>query len=93
MTADDKSVYLDSSPAEKGQKLFESGRPALFLSGPWVLPDLQAAKLDYGVARLPGTDGNHETVSGPDNWVVFEHDERRVKAAAKTDAVLAVPGG
>ncbi|MGV9770882.1 ABC transporter substrate-binding protein [Streptosporangium sp. NPDC003464] len=82
MAVDDKSVYLDSSPAEKGQKLFESGRLALFLSGPWVLPDLQAAKLDYGVARLPGTDGNHETVSGPDNWVVFEHDERRVKAAA-----------
>ncbi|MER6950194.1 ABC transporter substrate-binding protein [Nonomuraea sp. NPDC000554] len=82
MTIDDKSVYLDSSPAEKGQKLFESGRLGLFLSGPWVLPDLQAAKVDYGVARLPGTNGNHETVSGPDNWVVFQHDERRVKAAA-----------
>ncbi|MEU8321544.1 ABC transporter substrate-binding protein [Nonomuraea sp. NPDC048881] len=81
MAVDDKSVYLDSSPAEKGQKLFESGRLAMFLSGPWVLPDLQAAKVDYGVARLPGTNGNHETVSGPDNWVVFEHDERRVKAA------------
>ncbi|MER5426852.1 ABC transporter substrate-binding protein [Streptosporangium roseum] len=82
MTIDDKSVYLDSSPAEKGQKLFESGRLGLFMSGPWVLPDLQEAGIDYGVAQLPGTDGNHETVSGPDNWVVFEHDERRVKAAA-----------
>ncbi|MGW5685125.1 ABC transporter substrate-binding protein [Nonomuraea sp. NPDC003754] len=82
MAVDDKSVYLDSSPAEKGQKLFESGRLGMFLSGPWVLPDLQAAKVDYGVSPLPGTDGNHETVSGPDNWVVFEHDERRVKAAA-----------
>ncbi|WP_433257097.1 ABC transporter substrate-binding protein [Streptosporangium sp. CA-135522] len=82
MTIDDKSVYLDSSPAEKGQKLFESGRLGLFLSGPWVLSDLRAAKLDYGVAQLPGTAGNHETISGPDNWVVFKHDERRVKAAA-----------
>jgi multiple sugar transport system substrate-binding protein len=82
MAIDDKSLYLDSSPAEKGQKLFESGRLGMFLSGPWVLPDLQSAKVDYGVARLPGTNGNHETVSGPDNWVVFKHDERRVKAAA-----------
>ncbi|MEV4163829.1 ABC transporter substrate-binding protein [Nonomuraea dietziae] len=82
MAVDDKSVYLDSSPAEKGQKLFESGRLGLFLSGPWVLPDLQAAKVDYGVSPLPGTNGNHETISGPDNWVVFDHDERRVKASA-----------
>ncbi|MFI6538097.1 ABC transporter substrate-binding protein [Nonomuraea sp. NPDC050547] len=82
MAVDDKSLYLDSSPAEKGQKLFESGRLAMFMSGPWVLPDLQAAKVDYGVLPLPGTNGNHETISGPDNWVVFQHDERRVKAAA-----------
>ncbi|MBB6351667.1 ABC transporter substrate-binding protein [Nonomuraea muscovyensis] len=82
MAVEDKSVYLDSSPAEKGQKLFESSRLAFFLSGPWVLPDLQAAGLEYGVVPLPGTNGNHETISGPDNWVVFEHDERRVKASA-----------
>ncbi|MFG3439800.1 ABC transporter substrate-binding protein [Nonomuraea sp. NPDC047897] len=82
MAVEDKSVYLDSSPAEKGQKLFESGRLAFFMSGPWVLPDLQAAGLDYGVVPLPGTGGNHETISGPDNWVVFEHDERRVRASA-----------
>lgn len=82
MAITDKSLYLDSSPAEKGQKLFESGRLAFFMSGPWVLPDLQAAGLDYGVVPLPGTGGNHETISGPDNWVVFEHDERRVRASA-----------
>ncbi|MEV0390610.1 ABC transporter substrate-binding protein [Nonomuraea sp. NPDC050643] len=82
MAVTDKSVYLDSSPAEKGQKLFESERLGMFMSGPWVLPDLQAAGIEYGVAQLPGTNGNHETISGPDNWVVFEHDERRVKAAA-----------
>lgn len=82
MAVEDKSLHLDSSPAEKGQKLFESGRLAFFMSGPWVLPDLQAAGLDYGVVPLPGTGGNHETISGPDNWVVFKHDERRVRASA-----------
>ncbi|NUW39817.1 ABC transporter substrate-binding protein [Nonomuraea rhodomycinica] len=91
MAVDDKSVYLDSSPAEKGQKLFESGRLAFFLSGPWVLPDLQAAGVDYGVVQLPGTAGNHETISGPDTWTVFEHDERRVKASAAFLAWLTAP--
>ncbi|TYK46211.1 ABC transporter substrate-binding protein [Actinomadura decatromicini] len=83
MATQDKSVYIDSSPAEKGQKLFESGRLGLFLSGPWVLPDVQTAKIDYGIAPLPGTNGDHQTVSGPDNWAVFDHGKRRVKAAAE----------
>ncbi|MFF4988275.1 ABC transporter substrate-binding protein [Streptosporangium saharense] len=91
MAVEDKSLYLDSSPAEKGQKLFESGRLGFFMSGPWVLPDLQAAKVDYGVVQLPGTNGNHETVSGPDNWVVFNHDERRVKAATTFLSWLTAP--
>jgi multiple sugar transport system substrate-binding protein len=83
MAVQDKSIYLDSSPAEKGQKLFESGRLGLFLAGPWVLPDVQAAKIDYGIAPLPGTGGDHQTVSGPDNWAVFDHGARRVKASVE----------
>ncbi|WP_131742077.1 ABC transporter substrate-binding protein [Actinomadura roseirufa] len=83
MAVQDKSVYIDSSPAEKGQKLFESGRLGLFLAGPWVLPDVQAAKIDYGFAPLPGTNGDHQTVSGPDNWAVFDHGSRRIKASVE----------
>ncbi|MBT2211070.1 MULTISPECIES: ABC transporter substrate-binding protein [Actinomadura] len=83
MTLQDKSVYVDTSPAEKGQKLFESGRLGMFLAGPWVLPDVQAAKVDYGIAPMPGTNGDHQTVSGMDNWAVFDHGSRRVKAAVE----------
>ncbi|MEV0663964.1 ABC transporter substrate-binding protein [Actinomadura luteofluorescens] len=83
MAVQDKSVYLDSTPAEKGQKLFESGRLGLFLSGPWVLSDVKAAGIDYDIAPLPGTNGDHQTVSGPDNWAVFDHGNRRVKAAVE----------
>ncbi|QXJ20753.1 ABC transporter substrate-binding protein [Actinomadura graeca] len=83
MAVQDKSVYLDTSPAEKGQKLFESGRLGMFLAGPWVLPDVKAAKIDYGFAPLPGTNGDHQTVSGMDNWAVFDHGGRRVKASVE----------
>ncbi|MFD0536402.1 extracellular solute-binding protein [Actinomadura luteofluorescens] len=55
----------------------------LFLSGPWVLNDVKAAGIDYDIAPLPGTNGDHQTVSGPDNWAVFDHGNRRVKAAVE----------
>ncbi|GAA4624511.1 ABC transporter substrate-binding protein [Actinoallomurus vinaceus] len=91
MAVQDKSVYIDSSPAEKGQKLFESGRLGLFLAGPWVLPDVQAAKIDYGIAPLPGTNGDHQTISGPDDWAVLDHGSRRVKAATEFLTWLTAP--
>ncbi|MFF5205732.1 ABC transporter substrate-binding protein [Streptosporangium sp. NPDC000396] len=91
MAVVDKSVYVDSSPAEKGQKLFESGRLGLMLAGPWVLPDLQKAKVDFGIAVLPGTGGDHQTISGPDNWVVLDRGEDRVKASVEFLAWLTAP--
>lgn len=45
----------------------------MITSGPWQLNDLKIAKTNYGVTVLPGTGGNHETVSGPDLWVLFDH--------------------
>ena len=34
----------------------------------------------YGVTTLPA-DQNHQTISGPDNWVVFNNGSARVNAA------------
>jgi multiple sugar transport system substrate-binding protein len=47
----------------------------MITSGPWQLYDLKTAKTDYGVVPLPGTDGSHETVSGPDVWALFDHKD------------------
>jgi multiple sugar transport system substrate-binding protein len=91
MAVQDKSVYLDSSPGDKGEKLFESGRMGLYLAGPWVLQDVENAKIDYGVAVLPGTNGDHETISGPDNWVVLDHGSRREQASVTFLTWLTAP--
>jgi multiple sugar transport system substrate-binding protein len=32
---------------------------------------------------FPGTDGGHQTISGPDNWVIFNNGSKRVAAAEK----------
>lgn len=72
MAVTDKSVYLDQTDTKYGQ-LFAGGRIGMMTSGPWQLNALKIAKTDYGVTVLPGTDGNHETVSGPDLWTLFDH--------------------
>lgn len=74
MAITDKSVYLDQTDTKYGQ-LFAGGRIGMMTSGPWQLNALKIAKTNYGVTVLPGTDGNHETVSGPDLWTLFDHKD------------------
>jgi multiple sugar transport system substrate-binding protein len=75
MAVDDESVYLDQTDTKFGQ-LFASDKIGMITSGPWQLYDLGQAGTEYGVTYLPGTDGNHETVSGPDIWALFDHKDK-----------------
>jgi multiple sugar transport system substrate-binding protein len=72
MAVDDKSVYLDQTD-EKYGPLFADGRVGMIISGPWQLYDLVQKGTPYGVAPIPGTNGNHTTVSGADIWTLFDH--------------------
>jgi multiple sugar transport system substrate-binding protein len=48
----------------------------MITSGPWQLSTLQTKGTKYGVTVLPGTDGDHQTVSGPDVWALFDHKDK-----------------
>lgn len=74
MAVDDKSVYLDQTD-EKYGPLFVDGRVGMIISGPWQLYDLVQAKSSYKVAPLPSTNGSSQTVSGPDIWALFDHQD------------------
>lgn len=74
MAVDDKSVYLDQTDTKFAQ-LFAADRIGMMTSGPWQLYDLNTAKTAYGVTILPGTDGDHQTVSGPDIWALPDTDD------------------
>ncbi|MDM7856007.1 ABC transporter substrate-binding protein [Cellulomonas alba] len=74
MAQDDKSLYLDQTDTKIAQ-LFAADRIAMETSGPWALHDLQVAGTKYGVVQLPGFDGSHQTVSGPDLWVALDHKD------------------
>jgi multiple sugar transport system substrate-binding protein len=74
IAVDDKSMYLDQTD-ERYAQLFNDGRIGMMISGPWTLYDIGQAHLDYGVAYLPGYNGDHQTISGPDVWVLFNHSD------------------
>ena len=79
MAVTDKSVYLDSGNGNY-LNLFNSGKIAMLWTGPWDLSSIND-DVKYGVTVLPGYNGNHETISGPDLYMTFEHSDARTDAA------------
>jgi multiple sugar transport system substrate-binding protein len=91
MAVADKSMYLDPSDSAYGN-LFNSGKIGMLVTGPWDLAVFPNVK--YGVQVMPsypGTDGGHQTISGPDNWVVFNNGSSRVSAAEQFLLWLTAP--
>jgi multiple sugar transport system substrate-binding protein len=80
--ARDKSVYVDmKSGSEQMYQVFLSGRMGMVPTGPWQLPDINTAHIDYAVVPLPSYSGQPVTISGPDTWTVFDNGDARSKAA------------
>ena len=91
MAVTDKSMYLDPSDSAYGN-LFNSGKIGMLVTGPWDLAVFPNVK--YGVQVMPsypGTGGGHQTISGPDNWVVFNNGSSRVSAAEQFLLWLTAP--
>ena len=77
MAVKDRSVYLDSGNGNYAN-LFNSGRIAMLYTGPWDLASFP--KVNYGVQILPAGK-NHQTIAGPDNWVLLDNGKQRSAAA------------
>jgi multiple sugar transport system substrate-binding protein len=73
MAVTDKSVFLDQKNVGQIDTLFNSGKIAMDITGPWALsgyPDV-----NYGVQVMPEfPGGSHATIAGPDMWVMFDND-------------------
>jgi multiple sugar transport system substrate-binding protein len=79
MAVTDKSVYLDSGN-DNYLNLFNSGKIAMLWTGPWDLSSIDSS-VKYGVTLLPGYNGDHETISGPDLYVTFDNSKARTDVA------------
>ena len=91
MAVQDKSLYLDTTN-ENGPKLMNSGKIAMLVTGPWDLSQL--SDIEYGVQVMPtfgGSGGGHQTIAGPDNWVVFDNGDAKKKAALDFVKWLSAP--
>ncbi|MCR6482971.1 ABC transporter substrate-binding protein [Amycolatopsis sp. OK19-0408] len=87
-----KSVYLDpKTGSEQMYQAFESGNIGMVVTGPWQLPDITDAGIDYAVVPLPSFSGRPVTISGPDTWTLFDNGEERVRAARTFLSWLAAP--
>ena len=80
MAVTDKSVFLDQQNVGKIDNLFNAGKIAMDVTGPWALsgyPDI-----NYGVQIMPMFDGgSHATIAGPDMWVLFDNGDGKGDAA------------
>jgi multiple sugar transport system substrate-binding protein len=75
------AIYLDNGSGNY-LGLFTSGHIGMMWTGPWDLSQIISGNQPYGVTILPA-DQNHQTISGPDNWVVFNNGSARVHAAVE----------
>ena len=91
MAVSHHSMYLDPTDSAYGN-LFNSGRIGMLVTGPWdlsVFPNVH-----YGVQVMPafpGTTGGHQTIAGPDNWVIFNNGAAQTAAAEKFLLWLTAP--
>jgi multiple sugar transport system substrate-binding protein len=82
MATKDKSVYVDVKPgSEQMYQVFNSNKMAMIPTGPWELPEITEAKIDYGVVPMPSFTDKPTTISGPDTWMVLDNGEAKKKAA------------
>jgi multiple sugar transport system substrate-binding protein len=82
MAQEDHSVYVDKTVgSEKMYQVLAAGRMGMVPTGPWQLPDIIDAKLDYGVAPMPTFGGDPVTISGPDAWMLFDNGDAKSQAA------------
>jgi multiple sugar transport system substrate-binding protein len=86
------SLYMDFHPdAGTSETLFNSGKLGMIITGPW---DLSAfPDVPYGVQYMPSFSpgGSHQSISGPDNWVIFNNGPARVKASLEFLRYLTAP--
>jgi len=77
MATVDKSVYIDITNT-KISNVFNADRIGMLVTGPWDLPSFP--DVDVGIQIMPAF-VNHQTISGPDNWVLLDNGEARVQAS------------
>lgn len=60
--------------------LFKEKKSAMFISGPWTLGDLRAAKVNYGIAPIPTMKQTPRPFVGVQGWMVSAFGKNKLQA-------------
>lgn len=60
--------------------LFKDKKSAMFISGPWTLNDLRAAKVNYGIAPIPTMKQTPKPFVGVQGWMVSAFGKNKLQA-------------
>ena len=73
MQENGRSTWTSTRTPASSENLFNSGNIGMMITGPWDLSSFPDVK--YGVQVMPSFDpgGSHQTIAGPDNWVLFDN--------------------
>ena len=63
-----------------GNVAFMTGAVAMFISGPWAMPPLNEAGVDYDIADIPSGPGGHGTRVTWDSLVMFAGSKKKEQA-------------
>lgn len=65
---------------ESGSVAFMTGRVAMFISGPWAMPPLNEAGVDYDIAHMPSGPGGRGTRVTWDSLMMFAGSKKKAWA-------------
>ena len=83
-----KALYLNSTPdSPEANELFNASKIGMFITGPWNLSDFPDAQLRRAGDAVVPAGGNHDTIAGPDAWVVMDNGRRARRGVAGAHAV------
>ena len=77
---------------ETGSIAFMTGRVAMFISGPWAMPPLNEAGVDYGIAHIPRGPGGQGTRVTWDGLALFAGSQKKVDAWKFIHSATSLPG-
>ncbi len=77
---------------ETGSVAFMTGRVAMFISGPWAMPPLNEAGVDYDIAHIPRGPGGQGTRVTWDGLALFAGSQKKEEAWKFIHFATSLPG-
>jgi maltose/maltodextrin transport system substrate-binding protein/arabinogalactan oligomer/maltooligosaccharide transport system substrate-binding protein len=84
-------VLVDGVDWDTMHVLFEGGDAAMIITGPWALPRLRDAGINYGIANLPSATQAGQPFLGGQGFFINQFSDNKLLAQTVATELLATP--